>query len=72
MPSLGELHATEAARLSSAVFAARPALTFGRLPPSFSASAGLMRSVPAIKEIDINPVAVYPAQGRGALALDAG
>jgi len=30
----------------------------------------LMRSFPAIKEIDINPVAVFPA-GQGALALDA-
>jgi acyl-CoA synthetase (NDP forming) len=30
----------------------------------------LMRATPAIKEVDINPVAVYP-QGEGAVALDA-
>jgi hypothetical protein len=29
-----------------------------------------MRATPAIKEVDINPVAVYP-QGEGAVALDA-
>jgi acyl-CoA synthetase (NDP forming) len=47
-----------------------PALDVGALADLVVRLGALLRSQPRIREIDLNPVVVYP-QGRGVLALDA-
>ena len=65
----GELHQLKGAAVLRG-FRGGPALDVRAAAAIVQRVGSLMRSVPAIKEIDINPVAVYPA-GQGALALDA-
>ena len=64
-----ELHQLKGAAVLRG-FRGGPALDVRAAAAIVQRVGSLMRSVPAIKEIDINPVAVYPA-GQGALALDA-
>jgi acetate---CoA ligase (ADP-forming) len=64
-----ELHQLKGAAILRG-FRGGPALDVGAAAAIVQRVGTLMRSVPAIREIDINPVAVYPA-GQGALALDA-
>jgi acetate---CoA ligase (ADP-forming) len=64
-----ELHQLKGAALLRG-FRGAPALDVGAAAAIVQRVGSLMRSVPAIREIDINPLAVYPA-GQGALALDA-
>lgn len=66
---VGELHQLKGAALLRG-FRGEPALDIQAAAAIVQRVGTLMRSAPAIKEIDINPVVVYPA-GRGALALDA-
>jgi len=51
-------------------FRGSPALDVGAAAQMISRVAALLRAEPAIREIDLNPVMIYPA-GEGAIALDA-
>jgi acyl-CoA synthetase (NDP forming) len=51
-------------------FRGSPALDVRAAAEIVHALGSLVRSNPAIQEIDINPVVVYP-EGKGAVALDA-
>lgn len=66
---VAELHQLKGAALLRG-FRGEPALDVRAAAAIVHRVGSLMRSAPAIKEIDINPVVVYPA-GQGALALDA-
>jgi acyl-CoA synthetase (NDP forming) len=64
-----ELHQLKGAALLRG-FRGAPALDVRAAAAIVQRVGSLLRSAPAIREIDINPVVVYPA-GQGALALDA-
>ena len=66
---VGELHQLKSAALLKG-FRGTPALDVQAAARIVAGVVNLLRSLPAIKEIDINPVAVYP-DGQGAIALDA-
>ena len=66
---IGELHQLKSATLLRG-FRGSPALDVCAVAGIVQQVGNLMRSVPDIQEIDINPVVVYP-EGQGALALDA-
>jgi len=66
---IGELHQLKSAILLRG-FRGSPALDVCAVAGIVQQVGNLMRSVPDIQEIDINPVVVYP-EGQGALALDA-
>lgn len=51
-------------------FRGSPALDVGAVADIIARIGALLRAEPAILEIDLNPVIVYP-QGQGAIALDA-
>jgi len=51
-------------------FRGSPALDVIAVATIISRVAGLLRAEPSIREIDLNPVIIYP-QGEGAIALDA-
>jgi acyl-CoA synthetase (NDP forming) len=66
---VSELHQLKGAALLRG-FRGSPAVDVAAVAAIVQRVGRLMRSAPAIKEIDINPVVVYPV-GKGALALDA-
>jgi acyl-CoA synthetase (NDP forming) len=51
-------------------FRGSPALDVAAAADIISRVGALLRSQPSIREIDLNPVIIYP-RGEGALALDA-
>jgi succinyl-CoA synthetase beta subunit len=66
---IGELYQLKSAALLRG-FRGSPALDVSAAAEIVQSVGSLMRAVSAIREIDINPVVVYP-EGQGALALDA-
>ena len=63
------LHKLRAAKLLTG-FRGAPPVDVGALAQAALALGRLMRTAPAIVEIDVNPLMVY-AKGKGATALDA-
>jgi acetate---CoA ligase (ADP-forming) len=71
--ALDEIHARIMALRSAALlgpFRGQPPRDIGALIDAIERLDALMTAYPAIKEIDINPIAIHP-EGRGAVALDA-
>jgi hypothetical protein len=66
---VAELHELKGAALLRS-FRGAPALDVRAAAEIVQRVGNLLRSTPAIKEIDINPVVLY-REGQGALALDA-
>ena len=66
---LAELGRLKAAALLAG-YRGSPALDVGAVADIVMAVGGLLRAEPRVREIDINPVLVYP-EGQGAVALDA-
>ena len=66
---LAELGRLKAAALLTG-YRGSPALDVGAVADIVMAVGGLLRAEPRVREIDINPVLVYP-EGQGAVALDA-
>ncbi len=66
---IGELHALKSGALLRG-YRGSPALDVGAVADIVLALGAVLQAGPAIREIDLNPVVVYPG-GQGAMALDA-
>jgi acyl-CoA synthetase (NDP forming) len=64
-----ELYALKSGELLKG-FRGSPALDVGAVADIVRALGAVLKAAPAIREIDLNPVVVYP-EGKGAVALDA-
>lgn len=66
---IAELHALKSGALLAG-FRGSPAMDVGAVADIVLALGAVLEAAPAIREIDLNPVVVYP-EGQGAVALDA-
>ncbi|MEO8722548.1 MAG: acetate--CoA ligase family protein [Sphingobium sp.] len=66
---IAELHALKSGALLTG-FRGSPPLDVGAVADIVLALGAVLKAAPAIREIDLNPVVVYP-EGEGAVALDA-